>query len=101
MPKQAPLGDVRVQIEGAPGNAQMKSFQFEIPRFPEEAEELRLEVRAFLARERAADRFIPHRSSWSSFDPDFSRRAAEAGYVGMTLPKAYGAANVQASSASS
>lgn len=68
----------------------MKSFRFDIPRFPEEVEELRLEVRAFLARERAADRFIPHRSSWSSFDPDFSRRAAEAGYVGMTLPKAYG-----------
>ena len=30
------------------------------------------------------------RSSWSSFDPQFSRRAGAAGFIGVTWPKEYG-----------
>ncbi|WP_454918822.1 acyl-CoA dehydrogenase family protein [Xanthobacter sediminis] len=68
----------------------MQSFRFRHQQFPPEAELLRRKVRAFLAAERDAGTFVPHRCSWSSFDPEFSRRAAKAGFVGMTLPKAYG-----------
>jgi alkylation response protein AidB-like acyl-CoA dehydrogenase len=51
---------------------------------------MRRKVRAFLDNERAAKRYEAHRSSWSTFNPDFSRRAAEEGFIGMTWPKKYG-----------
>ena len=51
---------------------------------------MRLRVRAFLAAEREAGRFVPHRSSWSTYDPDFTRRAGAAGFIGVTWPKDYG-----------
>jgi alkylation response protein AidB-like acyl-CoA dehydrogenase len=47
-------------------------------------------VREFLAAERAAGRYAPHRSSWSTFDADFSRRAGAAGFIGVTWPLEYG-----------
>jgi alkylation response protein AidB-like acyl-CoA dehydrogenase len=68
----------------------MHSFRFSLETFPSETRQLREKVRAFLASERKAGTFVPHRCSWSSFDPEFSRRAAKAGFVGMTLPKEYG-----------
>ncbi len=52
-----------------------------------EAEEVRAEVREFLAGEA----FTPRVDSWlSGVDPDFSRRLAERGWLGMTWPKQYG-----------
>ncbi|WP_289014371.1 acyl-CoA dehydrogenase family protein [uncultured Methylobacterium sp.] len=68
----------------------MQSFRFSAEPLPQEAEAARAEVRAFLDAELAAGRFIPHRTSWTTFDAGFSRRAAAAGFVGMTMPKAYG-----------
>lgn len=68
----------------------MQSLRFGLKPLPAETSQLRQKVRAFLAAERKAGTFVPHRCSWSSFDPEFSRRAAEAGFVGMTLPKEYG-----------
>lgn len=68
----------------------MQSFRFDFDRLPPEAEAVRQEVRSFLSAEQAAGRYQPRRCSWTSFDPDFSRRAAAAGFVGLTLPKAYG-----------
>lgn len=57
---------------------------------PEE-KELRAEVRAFLAEERAAGRFTPDVDSWlSGWDEDFSRRLAARGWLGMTIPVEYG-----------
>jgi alkylation response protein AidB-like acyl-CoA dehydrogenase len=68
----------------------MESFRFRLgPSLPEEAL-LRQKVRAFLAAEREAGRYVPHRCSWSSFDAEFSRRAAKAGFVGITFPKEHG-----------
>jgi alkylation response protein AidB-like acyl-CoA dehydrogenase len=68
----------------------MESFRFRLgPPLPEEAP-LRQKVRAFLAAEREAGRYVPHRCSWSSFDAEFSRRAAKAGFVGITFPKQHG-----------
>jgi alkylation response protein AidB-like acyl-CoA dehydrogenase len=68
----------------------MHAFQFDAPRLPPEALQARRRVREFLAAERAAGRYAPHRSSWSTFDADFSRRAGAAGFVGVTWPLEYG-----------
>ena len=57
---------------------------------PPEAEEARRRVRAFLAEERDEDRYVPHRNSWSSFDPAFSARAGRAGFIGVTWPIGHG-----------
>jgi alkylation response protein AidB-like acyl-CoA dehydrogenase len=53
--------------------------------------ELRAEVRAFLAGERQAGRFVPACDAWlSGWDEGFSRRLAARGWVGMTVPPEYG-----------
>ncbi|WP_433798896.1 acyl-CoA dehydrogenase family protein [Actinomycetospora sp. CA-084318] len=68
----------------------MTSFVPEI-RLPEGAEKLRAEVRAFLDAERARGTLLDRPDSWfAGWDRDFSRRLAEQGWVGMTLPTAYG-----------
>ena len=68
----------------------MDAFQFDAPELPPEALEARRRVREFIAAERTSERFAPHRSSWSTFDAEFSRRAGAAGFIGVTWPKAYG-----------
>lgn len=68
----------------------MQIFNFDRTKILQEAEDVRLEVRHFLQAEIDAGRFAPHRGSWSTFNPDFSRRVAKAGYIGITLPKIYG-----------
>ena len=68
----------------------MPAFKFEPLILPLEAEAMRRKVRAFLEDERVQGRYASHRCSWITFDPDFSRRAAAAGFVGMTWPKQYG-----------
>jgi len=68
----------------------MHEFRFEPVRLPVAAEALRNEVRAFIAEEVAKGTFTPSRNSWSSFDPDFSRKCGEHGYIGMRWPKEYG-----------
>ncbi|EHI12162.1 acyl-CoA dehydrogenase family protein [Mycolicibacterium thermoresistibile] len=57
----------------------------------EVAPELRAEVREFLDEERAAGRFTPRCDAWLvGWDPEFSRRLAGRGWLGMTLPARYG-----------
>ena len=68
----------------------MHEFRFEPVRLPETAAALRSEVRAFIALEVANRAFTPSRNSWSSFDPDFSRKCGERGYIGMVWPREYG-----------
>jgi alkylation response protein AidB-like acyl-CoA dehydrogenase len=68
----------------------MRAFRFESLTLPPEAEAMRRKVRAFLDDERANKRYASHRTSWSTFDPEFSKRAAAAGFIGMTWPKQYG-----------
>lgn len=68
----------------------MQGFRFDSVQLPPEAERLRVEVRAFLAEQEKAGHFEPLKNSWSSFDPEFSRRCGEQGYIGMTWPKRYG-----------
>ena len=68
----------------------MSVFRFELLELPPEAEKLRGEVRAFL-QETIADRPpVGRASSWSGFDPEFSRKVGARGWIGMTWPKKYG-----------
>src|SRR5690606_24380337 len=53
--------------------------------------ELRLRVRAFLREEIAAGTFTPSVDTWlTRWDAPFTRRLAEHGWVGMTIPVGYG-----------
>jgi alkylation response protein AidB-like acyl-CoA dehydrogenase len=69
---------------------------FRFARFPAHAEAFRDEVRAFLAAEQPALPADVRARSWMGFDGDFSRKLAARGWVGVTLPKAYGGAELDA-----
>ncbi|HEV7870066.1 MAG TPA: acyl-CoA dehydrogenase family protein [Modestobacter sp.] len=59
----------------------------------EAAEQVRAEVRDFLAAELAAGTFTTHVDTWlSGVDPAFSRKLGERGWLGMTWPRKYGGA---------
>ena len=68
----------------------MSALTFPPPPVSAEAEVLRGEVRAFLARELAGVPAIRKAESWSGFDADFSRKLGAQGWIGMTFPNAYG-----------
>ncbi len=68
----------------------MHEFRFDPVQLPAPAQALRGEVRAFIAEEVARGAFSPSSNSWSSFDPDFSRKCGDRGYIGMRWPKQYG-----------
>ncbi|WP_250504245.1 acyl-CoA dehydrogenase family protein [Caballeronia sp. AZ7_KS35] len=69
---------------------------FRLAAVPPEAEAFRDEVKAFL-RERMPDTPADVRSrTWMGFDAAFSRSLAERGWVGLTLPAAYGGAGMDA-----
>jgi len=59
-------------------------------RLPSGLDALRAEVRDVLAAERAGGRYRRSPAGWDSFDPAFSRRLAQRGWIGMTWPRAYG-----------
>lgn len=67
------------------------TIEFDPIRLPPEAEELRTEVRAFLKDEIAAGTFDPHSAHLGgSFNPEFSRKVGDRGWIGLTWPKEYG-----------
>ena len=67
------------------------ALRFDPIRLPEKCEQLRKEVRAFLAEEIAAGTFDPHAPNREDNDaPEFSRRVGAKGWLGMTWPKKYG-----------
>ncbi|MBQ0772545.1 MAG: acyl-CoA dehydrogenase family protein, partial [Sphingomonadales bacterium] len=57
---------------------------------PPESEELRREVREFLDQHLAGTSPVDRCRTWFGFDPDFSRKLGERGWIGMTWPKRYG-----------
>lgn len=63
---------------------------------PAAAEEFRLEVREFLGSAWTPPPAHVRARSWMGFDADFSRQLAQRGWVGLTLPQAYGGANLDA-----
>lgn len=63
---------------------------------PPHAEDFRQEVKAFLARELPPAPADIRARSWLAFDAAFSRQLAARGWVGVTLPAAYGGAQLDA-----
>jgi alkylation response protein AidB-like acyl-CoA dehydrogenase len=58
---------------------------------PSDTEELRADVRAFLAAELTAGSFVPRVDSWlSGIDIGFSRKLGDRGWLGLTWPTTYG-----------
>src|SRR5579871_3651313 len=67
------------------------ALRFDPIRLPPKCEQLRKEVRAFLAEEIAAGTFSPFKPNREDADaPAFSRKVGERGWIGMTWPKKYG-----------
>src|ERR671938_1221778 len=67
------------------------ALRFDPIRLPEKCEQLRKEVRAFLAEENARGTFDPNKPNREDTDaPEFSRRVGAKGWIGMTWPKKYG-----------
>lgn len=66
-------------------------IHFDQVRLPPEAQELRKEVREFLAEEIAAGSFDPNNAGSSDrYNLEFSKRVGERGWIGLTWPKKYG-----------
>ncbi len=63
---------------------------------PPAAEHLRADVREFLASALPSVPLHVRARSWMGFDAAFSRKLAERGWVGVTLPAQYGGANLDA-----
>ncbi|MFO1193921.1 MAG: acyl-CoA dehydrogenase family protein [Rhodoferax sp.] len=67
---------------------------FRSARIPAHAEAFRGEVRAFLQTQWTPPAAEVRARSWMGFDRDFSRRLAQRGWVGVTLPRAFGGAEL-------
>lgn len=65
-------------------------------RLPASAAALGAEVRAFLADALAGRAPVDRARTWTAWDAAFSRRLAERGWVGLTLPARYGGAGLSA-----
>ena len=63
---------------------------------PAEAQAFRAEVKVFIDRELPAAGADARVRSWLAFDAEFSRKLAARGWVGVTLPQAYGGAELDA-----
>src|SRR5690606_25411185 len=70
----------------------MREFDFEPVRMPDSVPALRQEIRELIAAEVEAGAFTPSRNSWNTFDPAFSRKIGERGWIGMSWPREYGGA---------
>jgi alkylation response protein AidB-like acyl-CoA dehydrogenase len=68
----------------------MDLANFPYSAIPADAEAMRTEVRAFLAKEMPSIPPVVQADSWMAFDAGFSRRLGAAGLIGITLPKCYG-----------
>ena len=66
------------------------NLRFPPPRLPPEVAALRAEVRAFLAESFSNEAWPRNSDFGAGFSPDFTRKIAAKGWVGMTWPKKYG-----------
>jgi alkylation response protein AidB-like acyl-CoA dehydrogenase len=66
-----------------------EAVDFSALQLPPAALKLREEVRAFLREEVRAGSYTPHLGH-SEFNPDFTRKVAQRGWIGMTWPRRYG-----------
>ncbi|RJG02421.1 acyl-CoA dehydrogenase family protein [Noviherbaspirillum sedimenti] len=70
--------------------------QFRLARLPDEAEAFRSDVKAFLRAEMPPAPADVRSRSWMGFSAEFSKKMAERGWVGLTLPREYGGAQLDA-----
>lgn len=63
---------------------------------PAKAEALRASVKAFLAEKLDGTPAYERARTWTGFDAEFSRSLAAKGWLGLTLPKKYGGAGLDA-----
>lgn len=66
------------------------TLHLDLPELPEAAEQLRREVRAFVAGERAAGHLPPPERIGLGFDVATTKRIAAKGWIGLTWPRQYG-----------
>lgn len=86
-PDAAPAGASPRRADRAPRAALAPQTTLPTPAM----DTLRAEVRAFLTEEIATGRLTPWIDTWlTRWDEDFTRRLAERGWVGMTIPPEYG-----------
>ncbi|MBC7380245.1 MAG: acyl-CoA dehydrogenase family protein [Burkholderiaceae bacterium] len=69
---------------------------FKLAHLPPEAEKFRAEVKAFLQAEQPDEPADIRARSWMGHDAAFSRKLAARGWVGVTLPREYGGAQMDA-----
>lgn len=70
----------------------MLAVRLPVAKPPPGTDSLRAEVREFLNRELAGHPPELRAKSWLAFDPEFSRKMAERGWIGMTWPQSEGGA---------
>ena len=70
----------------------MEDFHFKLGQLPPEAEALREEVREFINQHLDGFPAVTRSQTWSGGDAEFSRLMGKKGWIGMTWPKQYGAA---------
>ena len=69
----------------------MEFLELSPVQLPDRLVELRKQVRSFLGEEISQGRITPHCDQWlAGWDPAFSRRLAERGWIGMAFPTEYG-----------
>jgi len=73
-----------------PGAIAMHGLRISPGLLPPECEALRGEVRAFLAEAMADVPVAKRVRNWSGSNPEFTRKMAARGWIGMTWPKRYG-----------
>lgn len=66
------------------------SLALDLPELTPAAEELRAEIRAWVAEERAAGRLKPATQVYMQWCEETTRRIAAKGWIGMTWPREYG-----------
>ena len=69
---------------------------FRLARLPETLDGFRNEVKAFLAEHMPSTPSDIRARSWMGFSAEFSRKMAQRGWVGLTLPREYGGASLDA-----
>ena len=67
-----------------------ENLRFEPYVLPPALDELRQQVRAFLHGELESYSAVLRSNSWDGFDPEFSRKLGDRGWLGMTLAQEYG-----------
>jgi len=65
----------------------------ELARLPDHDEDLRQPIRAFIQENTQHLTAFERARSWMGFDADFSKKLAQQGWLGLTLPQQYGGAD--------